>query len=70
MENSADVDVQMANLKGKSGSGNGGGADMDGMQVEGGDNDSMALTRPGSLDVAAHANMAVALAPRIGECYQ
>lgn len=62
------VDAQMTSLKSK-GETLTTAPDMDGMQVEGGGSgaDSMALIRPGSTDVAMQANMALALAPRIGE---
>lgn len=73
IESSDGVDAQLASLKGKAVEGSGGeggvvgvGADMDGMQVE--NAGSLALVKPNSaIDAAAHANMAVALAPRIGE---
>jgi hypothetical protein len=69
IESTADVDVQMAQLQSKSGGSGAGGssADVDSMQVES-SNDSLALVRPASLDTAAHTSMAIALAPRIGEC--
>lgn len=71
IENVEQVDVQMASLKSK-GETSTSAPDTDGMQVEGAGTgaDSMALVRPGSTDVAMQANMALALAPRIGESGQ
>lgn len=69
IETTEQVDKQMATLKNKN-EGGLGESDMDVMQVEGGSNndESMALVRRGGgTDVAMQANMAVALAPRIGK---
>jgi hypothetical protein len=68
IESVEQVDAQMATMKSKSAAGTSTPAsEMDDMQVEGGGPESMALVRPGTTDVAMQANMALALAPRIGE---
>lgn len=60
IESVGEVDAQMVSMKGSSA-----GADMDqSMQVESAP--STALVRPGDVDAGAQANMALALAPRIG----
>lgn len=71
IETEAEVDAQIEAMKSrKSENGIGDTSGMnDSMQMESGEgNTSLALTRPGGgVDAAAHANMALALAPRIGK---
>lgn len=71
IETIAEVDAQMEAMKSrKNENGIGDTSGMnDSMQMEGGEgNSSLALVRAGGVvDAAAHADMALALAPRIGE---